>query len=61
MSIAGVEPYKISNEYNITEILSHFDSNYIFDIIQDKLNTIDYSSSLIESNIVALLVSVSLK
>ena len=53
MSIAGVEPYKISNEYNITEILSHFDSNYIFDIIEDKLNTIDYSSSLIESNIVA--------
>ena len=48
MSIAGVEPYKISNEYNITEILSHFDSNYIFDIIQDKLNTIEYSSSLIE-------------
>lgn len=53
MSIAGVEPYRLSSEYNLTELLSHFDSNYIFDIIKDKLANIDYSSSLIESNIVA--------
>jgi hypothetical protein len=52
MSVNGIEPYKINNEYNITEILSHFDSDYIFDIIQDKLENIDYSSSLVESNIV---------
>lgn len=46
-------PYEISNEYNITELLSHFDSNYIFDIITDKLDTMDYSSILQEPNVVA--------
>ena len=46
-------PYEISNEYNITELLSHFDSNYIFDIINDKLENLDYSSVLDDPNIVA--------
>ena len=45
-------PYEISNEFNITELLSHFDSNYIFDIINDKLDSIDYSSVLNEPNVV---------
>lgn len=52
MSIVGSQPYQISNEYNITEILAHFDSNYIFDILEDKLENISFASSLIESNIV---------
>lgn len=52
MSIVGTQPYQISNEYNITKILSHFDSNYIFDVLEDKLENISFSSSLIESNIV---------
>ena len=46
------QPYDISNEYNITELLEHFDSNYIFDIINDKIGTIDYSSVLEEPNVV---------
>ena len=46
------QPYEISNEFNITELLGHFDSNYIFDIITDKLDNIDYSSVLKEPNIV---------
>ena len=52
MSIVGSQPYQISNEYNIAEILAHFDSNYIFDILEDKLENISFASSLIESNIV---------
>lgn len=52
MSTIGVELYKISNEYDITNILSKFDSNYIFDIINDKLNSISFATSLIEPNIV---------
>lgn len=46
------QPYEISNEFNITELLEHFDSNYIFDIITDKLDNIDYTSVLKEPNIV---------
>lgn len=53
MSIVGTQLYQISNEYNITELLSHFDSNYIFDVLQDKLENISFATSLIESNIVA--------
>lgn len=53
MSIAGTQPYQISNEYNITELLAHFDTNYIFDILNDKLESISFSSSLIEPNIVS--------
>ena len=45
-------PYKISNEYNLTEILSRFDSNYIFDIINDKLENVDYTNVLEEPNVV---------
>ena len=45
-------PYEISSEFNITEILGHFDSNYIFDIINDKLNSMDFSSILEEPNVV---------
>lgn len=44
--------YEISNEYNVAEMLEHLDSNYIFDMINDKLNSIDYSATLPETNIV---------
>ena len=53
MSIAGTQLYEISNEYNVTDILAHFDSNYIFDIIEDKLENISFATSQVESNIVA--------
>lgn len=46
------QPYEISNEFNITELLAHFDANYIFDVLNDKLENIDYSASLPEPNIV---------
>ena len=46
------QPYEISNEFNITELLNHFDSNYIFDIINDKLNSMEFASILNEPNVV---------
>jgi len=46
-------PYEISNEFNLTEILAHFDSNYIFDIINDKLENLEYNNILEEPNVVA--------
>jgi hypothetical protein len=52
MSIVGTQPYEINNELNIAEVLAHFDSNYIFDILEDKLNSISFSVSQIESNII---------
>ena len=45
-------PYEVSNEYNITELLSHLDSNYIFDIINDKLENSDWANVLPEPNVV---------
>lgn len=53
MSFTATDPYQINNEYNITEILAHFDSDVIFDILEDKLEHIDFASSIIESNIVS--------
>ena len=44
--------YEISNEFNITEMLERFDSNYIFDIINDKLDNIDYTAVLPDSNVI---------
>ena len=52
MNIVGTQPYQINNEYNVIELLAHFDSNYILDILQDKLENISFASSLIESNII---------
>lgn len=52
MSIVGTQPYEIVNEYNVRDILAHFDSNYIFDILEDKLEHISFATSQIESNIV---------
>lgn len=52
MDMGSIEPYRINNEYNISEILAHFDSNYIFHTLEDKLEHIDYTSSIIEPNFV---------
>lgn len=49
----NITTYNISNESNITEILSHFDSNYVIETIVDKLDNLDFSSSLIQPNVVA--------
>lgn len=53
MDTNTIEPYRINNEYNVTEILAHFDSNYILHTLEDRLNNLNYTSSLIESNDVA--------
>lgn len=53
MSINGVETYQVSSEYNITQLLNYFDANVIIDILEDKLNSISFAQTLIESNIVA--------
>ena len=45
--------YDISTERDITEILEHFDSEYIIAAMQDKLENIDFASTLIQANIVA--------
>ena len=52
MKFSGIEEYQITSEYNIAELLSHFDSNYIFDVLEDKLQNISFASSLNEANIV---------
>lgn len=46
------ELYNISNEFTITELLSHFDSDIILDIMKDKLDNIKSYSSIPESNII---------
>lgn len=53
MQSDNLQPYVISNEYNITEILAHFDSDYIISTIEDKLEEINFASSLIQPNIIA--------
>lgn len=52
MSISATELYEINNEYNVTDILAHFDSSYILNIIEDKLENISFATSQIEPNIV---------
>lgn len=46
-------PYELNNEYNITEIIEHFDSNYIYDIINTQLDTVNLYSSLPIPNIIS--------
>ena len=53
MNMATMEPYRINNEYNISEILAHFGSEYTMHALEDKLENIDYTSSLIEPNFVS--------
>ena len=47
------QPYTISNEHNITELLSHLDSDYVLETIKDKLNNRNFATFLSEPNIVA--------
>ena len=42
----NMQPYIISNEYNITEILAHFDSDYVISTIEDKLEEIISNESV---------------
>ena len=53
MNMGSIEPYRINNEYNISEILAHFGSEYAMHALEDKLEHIDYTSSLIEPNFVS--------
>ena len=45
-------PYDMTTEYNITEMMEHFDSNYIFDIINNKIDMIRFDAVLPAPNIV---------
>ena len=55
MGIVNTQPYEIDSEANITEVLSHFDSKYIFDILDEKLENLNrnFYNTLKETNIVA--------
>ena len=53
MTITNYEPYQVANEYNITELLAHFDADYILDVLEDKLNNANFISSLSDPNFVA--------
>ena len=44
--------YGINNEFDVTEILEHFDSNYIFDVINDKLEKLNFYQTIPQPNIV---------
>ena len=46
------QPYQISTEYDLSDIIAKFDSNYIYDVLEDKLDNISFSKSLIEPNII---------
>ena len=50
--LAGTQPYVINNEYQLADIISHFDADYIFHVVEDKLKNISFTNSLIETNIV---------
>ena len=52
MAIDLSAPYEIVNEYNLAEMLDHFDSDYIVYIINNKLDNFDFSSVLKEPNVV---------
>ena len=49
----NTQPYQISSEHDITNILAHFDSNYIFDVIEDKLEQLNFANTLPEPNMVS--------
>jgi hypothetical protein len=51
MSNPNLDLYNISSENNLTELLAHFDSGFVLDIIEDKINMRQYNS-MPESNIV---------
>ena len=48
----NTQPYLINSEYNITELLSHFDADYILSVLEDELNSINIASTIIKPNIV---------
>ena len=50
-----IPPYTLTSEYNLAEMLEHFNSNYIMDVIDNKINTINYASTLSEPNMVSSL------
>ena len=47
-----ISPYENTNEMNLTELLEHFDSNVIFDMIEKKLEVIDFTNVIPEPNAV---------
>lgn len=49
----NLQPYLISSEQNVTELLSHFDAEYILAVLEDELKSINIASSIIKPNIVS--------
>lgn len=47
----NLDLYNISSENNLTELLAHFDSGFVLNIIEDKINNRGYNS-IPESNII---------
>lgn len=50
--ISNMEAYNINNEYELLEAIRHFDSDYIFSVINDKINNINYLGVLEDPNMV---------
>ena len=46
------DTYEVNNDYIFSELLEHFDLEYIFSVLYDKINNFNYTSSLIEPNII---------
>ena len=48
----NMEAYNINNEYELLEAIRHFDSDYIFSVIEDKIRNINYLGVLKDPNMV---------
>ena len=46
------QPYMISNEFNMQEVIRHFDTNMIFHTLEDKIENFDFAATLPQANIV---------
>lgn len=46
------QPYMISNEFNMQEIIRHFDTDMIFHTLEDKIENFDFTATLPQANLV---------
>lgn len=53
MTINNFEPYQVSSEQNIAELLAHFDADYVLRVLEDKLESLNFATSLTDPNFVA--------
>lgn len=50
-----IPPEQIDSEYNLAECIEHFDTEYLLDIIRNKINNINYANTLTEPNLISSL------